>query len=84
MLLLWAHSPPPFVEKRRLVFDQFISVTIYHKSYEIGNPIEVQAWPDKIEILSFPGPIPPMDVLILNHQRRIGAGIIGIVVSVIF
>jgi len=61
------------VEKRRLVFYQFISVTVYHKSYEIGSPIEVQVWPDKIEILSFPGPIPPVDVQILNHQRRIVA-----------
>ena len=32
---------------------------VYHKSYELGAPIEVQVWPDKIEVLSFPGPVPP-------------------------
>ncbi|WP_134089822.1 RNA-binding domain-containing protein [Olivibacter sp. XZL3] len=53
--------------------EEALSNAVYHKSYEIGNPIEVQVWPDKIEILSFPGPIPPVDVQILNHQRRIVA-----------
>ena len=48
-----------------------LSNAVYHKSYEIGSPIEVQIWPDKIEVLSFPGPVPPVDAKILSTQRRI-------------
>lgn len=51
--------------------EEALSNAVYHKSYEIGSPIEVQIWDDKIEILSFPGPIPPVDAKILRTQRRI-------------
>lgn len=53
--------------------EEALSNAVYHKSYELGAPIEVQIWPDKIEILSFPGPVPPADVQILNQQIRIVA-----------
>lgn len=53
--------------------EEALSNAVYHKSYEIGKPIEVQIWPDKIEILSFPGPVPPVDAQILTHQKRIVA-----------
>lgn len=33
----------------------------YHRSYEHGSSIEINIRPDKIEILSFPGPLPPLD-----------------------
>ncbi len=46
---------------------------VFHKSYEIGKPIEVQIWPDRIEILSFPGPVPPVTAKILAENRRIVA-----------
>jgi ATP-dependent DNA helicase RecG len=46
---------------------------VYHKSYELGKPVEVQIWPDKIEILSFPGPVPPVTATILAQNRRIVA-----------
>jgi ATP-dependent DNA helicase RecG len=46
---------------------------VYHKSYELGKPIEVQIWPDKIEVLSFPGPVPPVNARILAENRRIVA-----------
>ena len=51
--------------------EEALSNSVYHKSYEISSPIEVQVWPDKIEILSFPGPIPPVNAEILKNQRRI-------------
>jgi len=51
--------------------EEALSNAVYHKSYEIGNPIEIQIWEDKIEILSFPGPVPPVDAKILKTQRRI-------------
>ena len=34
---------------------------VYHKSYEIREPIEVSIRQDRIEILSFPGPLPPIN-----------------------
>ena len=42
---------------------------VYHKSYERENPVEIQIHPDKIEILSFPGPMPPIDKKMLKMER---------------
>ena len=42
---------------------------VYHKSYERANPVEIQILPDKIEILSFPGPLPPVDNNMLKKER---------------
>ncbi len=53
--------------------EEALSNAVYHKSYELGKPVEVQLWPDKIEILSFPGPVPPVDAQILKHNKRIVA-----------
>ncbi|MBV6654296.1 MAG: hypothetical protein KI786_11095 [Mameliella sp.] len=33
----------------------------------------MQIWPDKIEVLSFPGPVPPVNAQILAENRRIVA-----------
>ena len=53
--------------------EESVSNAVYHKSYELGSPIEIQIWPDKIEILSYPGPVPPVDAQILKHTERIVA-----------
>lgn len=53
--------------------EEALSNAVYHKSYELGSPIEVQVWPDKIEVLSFPGPVPPVNANILKTHRRIVA-----------
>ncbi|WP_456377866.1 RNA-binding domain-containing protein [Lutibacter sp.] len=53
--------------------EEVISNAVYHKSYELGSPIEIQVWKDKIEILSFPGPVPPVNAEILSTQKRIVA-----------
>ncbi|MBK5210076.1 MAG: KTSC domain-containing protein [Flavobacteriaceae bacterium] len=42
---------------------------VYHKSYERENPVEIQIHTDKIEILSFPGPMPPIDKEMLKKER---------------
>jgi ATP-dependent DNA helicase RecG len=42
---------------------------IYHRSYERENPVEIQIHPDRIEILSFPGPMPPVDQEMLKKER---------------
>lgn len=44
---------------------------VYHRSYERKNPVEIQVHPDKIEILSFPGPMPPVDKEMLKKERII-------------
>jgi len=44
---------------------------VYHRSYERENPVEIQIHPDKIEILSFPGPMPPVDKEMLKKERII-------------
>lgn len=53
--------------------EEAIANAVYHKSYEVGKPIEIQIWDDKIEILSFPGPVPPVDDNILKENKRIVA-----------
>jgi len=54
---------------------------VYHKDYAQREPIEISIKPDRIEILSFPGPLPPLKVEDLNkgsarfrtyRNRRIG------------
>lgn len=42
---------------------------VYHKSYERENPVEIQIFPDQMEILSFPGPMPPVDNKMLQKER---------------
>ena len=54
---------------------------VYHRSYEHQNSIEVNVRFDCIEILSFPGPLPPVDNVLLKRihvvardyrNRRVG------------
>ena len=54
---------------------------VYHKSYEIDAPIEVRIDLDRIDVISYPGPLPPLnknnindDVVISKRyrNRRIG------------
>jgi ATP-dependent DNA helicase RecG len=49
--------------------EEAIVNAVYHKSYERENPVEIQIHKDKIEILSFPGPMPPINQAMLNKQR---------------
>lgn len=42
---------------------------VYHRSYERENPVEVQIFLDRIEILSFPGPMPPVNKNMLKKER---------------
>jgi len=49
--------------------EEAIVNAVYHKSYERENPVEIQIHKDKIEILSFPGPMPPINQAMLKKQR---------------
>jgi len=37
-------------------FEEILANAIYHRSYEINEPIEIRIHPDRIHITSFPGP----------------------------
>jgi len=49
--------------------EEALSNAVYHKGYDLQKPIEVQIFTDKITVLSYPGPVPPVDTQILNHQK---------------
>jgi len=40
--------------------EEAISNAVYHKGYADEAPIEIQVFPDKITVLSYPGPMPPI------------------------
>ena len=42
---------------------------VYHRSYEIREPIEVRVNPDRLEILSYPGPDPSISLKDLTANR---------------
>lgn len=52
--------------------EEVIANAVFHKGYDLSNPIEIQIFPDRIEVLSFPGPMPPIDEKMLK-KRRIAA-----------
>ena len=41
---------------------------VYHKSYEIDAPIEVRIETDRIDIISYPGPLPPLNKDNINNK----------------
>jgi ATP-dependent DNA helicase RecG len=51
--------------------EEAISNAVYHKSYADEKPIEIQVLPDRIEILSYPGPLPPIKNEDLKQRRVI-------------
>ena len=51
--------------------EEAIANAVYHKGYERQNPIEISIRHDCIEILSFPGPVPPVNNESLKQGRVI-------------
>lgn len=50
--------------------EEVLSNAVYHKGYDQANPIEVQIYPEEsIEVLSYPGPVPPIDNRMLQRRR---------------
>ena len=57
----------PFV-----AIEEALANAIFHKDYSLHKPVEVQVWPNKeITILSFPGPVPPINNRDLQKERII-------------
>ncbi|MFA6915378.1 MAG: RNA-binding domain-containing protein [Parachlamydiales bacterium] len=61
--------------------EEVLANAIYHKDYAQREPIEISIHNDRIEVLSFPGPLPPLKIEDLNkgfvrvrtyRNRRIG------------
>lgn len=52
-----------------VALEEALANAVYHKSYERQNPIEINIRPECIEILSFPGPIPPITNEELKKKR---------------
>ncbi len=51
--------------------EEVLANAVYHRSYELRNTIEVNVRLDEIEVLSFPGPLPPVDNEMLQKERII-------------
>ncbi|KAA6302888.1 MAG: hypothetical protein EZS26_001058 [Candidatus Ordinivivax streblomastigis] len=51
--------------------EEIIANSFYHRSYENVSPIEISVYPDKIVVLSFPGPLPPVDKEMLKKKKII-------------
>ncbi len=51
--------------------EEALSNAVYHKNFSEEKPVEVQVFPDRIEILSFPGPLPPIKNEDLQKRRVI-------------
>jgi ATP-dependent DNA helicase RecG len=49
--------------------EEAMANAVYHRGYDNDNPIEVNIFPDHIEILSFPGPLPPVNKQSLKQKR---------------
>jgi len=64
-----------------IALEEALANAVYHKDYAQREPIEISIKPNRIEILSFPGPLPPLKIEDLNkgsaqartyRNRRIG------------
>ena len=68
---------PDQAEARRFSNYPYIAIeealvnAVYHRSYEIREPIEVRVNLDKIEILNFPGPDPSISADALKRERMV-------------
>ena len=49
--------------------EEIVANAFYHRSYEDPSPIEVSVYPDKLMVLSFPGPLPPIDKKMLKDKK---------------
>jgi len=56
----------PFV-----AIEESLANAIYHRDYKKREPIEIRIHPDRIEIQSFPGPLPPITMEELNKGQQI-------------
>jgi len=51
--------------------EESLANAIYHRSYEKQNSIEINIRKERMEILSFPGPLPPLNNVMLKQNKVI-------------
>jgi len=51
--------------------EEAVANAVFHKGYDKENPIEINVRHDCIEVLSFPGPLPPVDQKMLQGEKII-------------
>jgi ATP-dependent DNA helicase RecG len=51
--------------------EETVANAVFHKGYDKQNPIEINIRHDRIEVSSFPGPLPPVNQAMLNRDRVI-------------
>ncbi|MDR1895201.1 MAG: putative DNA binding domain-containing protein [Prevotellaceae bacterium] len=51
--------------------EEIVVNAFYHRSYENVSPIEISVYPDRMVVLSFPGPLPPVDREMLKRKKII-------------
>jgi ATP-dependent DNA helicase RecG len=49
--------------------EEALANAVYHRGYDLPNTIEINVRLDCIEILSYPGPVPPVDNKLLQRPR---------------
>ena len=49
--------------------EEVVANAVYHKSYDDRNPIEISIYPDKIQVYSLAGPMPPITNADLKKER---------------
>jgi ATP-dependent DNA helicase RecG len=49
--------------------EEIVTNAFYHRSYEAQNPVEISVYPDKLLVLSFPGPLPPVNKEMLRNKK---------------
>lgn len=49
--------------------EEALANAVYHRGYNEGSPAEVRVFPDRIEILSYPGPLPPIDKIRMQQGK---------------
>ncbi|PGH39289.1 MAG: transcriptional regulator, partial [Candidatus Nephrothrix sp. EaCA] len=49
--------------------EETLAHAVYHRNYEISEPIEIRIYPDKIQVLSFPGPDAYINIEDLRNGR---------------
>jgi ATP-dependent DNA helicase RecG len=45
---------------------------VYHRGYDDPNPIKIRSYPDRLEITSYPGPVPGLQSRDLEEGQRVG------------
>ena len=52
-----------------VALEEAVCNAVYHRGYDNDSPIEIRIFPDHIDIISFPGPLPPLNKDKLKNYR---------------